>query len=61
MSNNPPSPNDQRSNALNPNNPAHKEARDNRANQLNPNNPAYESSRQQPSANPGQGTKNGGK
>lgn len=32
-----PSSNDQRSNALNPNNPAHKAARDNRANQLNPN------------------------
>lgn len=32
-----PSPNDQRSNTLNPNNPAYKAARDNRANQLNPN------------------------
>ena len=33
----PPSPNDQRSNAKNPNNPAHKQAGDNRSNQLNPN------------------------
>ncbi len=32
-----PSPNDQRSNTMNPNNPAHKATRDNRANQLNPN------------------------
>lgn len=31
------SPNDQRSNVKNPNNPAHKAARDNRANQKNPN------------------------
>ncbi len=35
-----PSPNDQRSNALNPNNAAFKAAGDNRANQMNPNNPA---------------------
>lgn len=35
-----PTPNDQRSNVLNPNNPAHKANQDNRANQLNPNNPA---------------------
>lgn len=40
--NNPPRPNDQRANQLNPNNPAHKAAQDNRANQLNPNNPAYQ-------------------
>jgi hypothetical protein len=33
----PPSPNDQRSNVKNPNNPAHQAARDNRSNQLNPN------------------------
>lgn len=32
-----PSPNDQRSNVKNPNNPAHKASKDNRANQLNPN------------------------
>lgn len=38
MSNNkPPTPNDQRSNVKNPNNPAHQADRDNRANQLNPN------------------------
>jgi hypothetical protein len=40
-----PSPNDQRSNTLNPNNPAHQSANNNRSNQLNPNNPAYKSSR----------------
>ena len=33
-----PSPNDQRGNVKNPNNPANKAARDNRANQKNPNN-----------------------
>ena len=37
--------NDDRSNTLNPNNPANKAARDNRANQLNPNSRAYRSSR----------------
>lgn len=31
------SPNDQRSNTKNPNNPAYKSAQDNRSNQLNPN------------------------
>ena len=40
------SPNDQRANTKNPNNPAQKAAGDNRANQLNPNNPAHRSSRQ---------------
>jgi hypothetical protein len=39
------SPNDNRSNAKNPNNPASKAARDNRANQLNPQHSAYHSSR----------------
>jgi len=39
-----PSPNDQRSNALNPNNAAFKAAEDNRANQMNPNNPASKAS-----------------
>ena len=34
----PPTPNDQRSDVKNPNNPAHKQAQDNRADQLNPNN-----------------------
>ena len=33
------SPNDNRSNAKNPNNPASKASRDNRSNQKNPNNP----------------------
>lgn len=32
-----PTPNDQRSDVKNPNNPANKSAQDNRANQLNPN------------------------
>ncbi|MHA2249907.1 MAG: hypothetical protein ACXAD7_06075 [Candidatus Kariarchaeaceae archaeon] len=39
------SPNDQRSNTFNPNNPAYKAARDNRSNQLNPRHPGYRSSR----------------
>lgn len=39
------SPNDQRADALNPNNPEHADAQDNRADQLNPNNEAYRSSR----------------
>jgi len=34
-------PNDDRSDTLNPNNPAYDAARDNRADQLNPNNPRY--------------------
>ena len=42
-----PSPNDQRSNVMNPNNPEYQSAIDNRSNQLNPNNPAYWSSRGQ--------------
>ena len=33
-----PTPNDQRSDTKNSNNPAHKQAQDNRADQLNPNN-----------------------
>jgi len=37
--------NNQRSNSLNPNNPAYCQGQNNRANQLNPNNPAYRSSR----------------
>ena len=40
-----PSPNDQRSNVMNPNNPAHQDAADNRSDQMNPNNPAHDSSR----------------
>ena len=36
------SANDQRSNNLNPNNPAYQAAQDNRSNQLNPNNEEYE-------------------
>jgi hypothetical protein len=34
-----------RSNSMNPNNPAHHASADNRSNQANPNNPAYYSSR----------------
>ena len=40
-----PSPNDQRSNALNPNNAAFNAAADNRANQLNPEHPVSKASR----------------
>lgn len=39
------SPNDNRSDSMNPNNPAHKAAADNRSNQMNPNNPAHPLSR----------------
>ena len=39
------SPNDDRSDSMNPNNPASQAADDNRSNQMNPNNPAYDSSR----------------
>ena len=42
------SPNDQRSDALNPNNPASKAAADNRSDQLNPTSPAYRASREKP-------------
>ena len=38
-------PNDDRSDSLNPNNPAEQAAADNRSSQMNPNNPAYHSSR----------------
>ena len=41
------SPNDDRSDSMNPNNPANQAATDNRSNQLNSNNPAYHSSRGQ--------------
>jgi hypothetical protein len=37
--------NDDRSDSLNPNNPAHDAAIDNRSNQMNPNNPSYDSSK----------------
>ena len=36
------SPNDDRPDSKNPNNPAYQSAMDNRSNQLNPNNPEYE-------------------
>ena len=39
------SSNDDRSDSMNPNNPAHQAAMDNRNDQMNPNNPAYHSSR----------------
>ena len=35
------SSNDDRSNSMNPNNPAYQASVDNRSNQLNPNNPEY--------------------
>ncbi len=41
-----PTPNDQRSNTKNPNNPAQKAAQDNRSNQLNPNSPRHSSNTQ---------------
>ena len=34
--------NDNRSNSMNPNNPAYEASQDNRSDQLNPNNPEYE-------------------
>ena len=40
-----PSPNTNRSNVINPNNPAFRSAANNRSNQMNPNSPAYRSSR----------------
>ena len=40
-----PSPNDQRSNTLNSNNPASRATASNRANQMNPNNPSFRASR----------------
>jgi len=40
-----PSPNTNRSNVMNPNNPTFRAAANNRGNQMNPNNPAYRSSR----------------
>ncbi len=40
-----PTSNDQRSNSMNPNNPAFQAANDNRSNQMNPNNAAYRSCR----------------
>ena len=43
---NRPSKNDQRSNAMNPNNQAHKDAQDNRSRQLNPEDEVYEKSRE---------------
>jgi len=39
------SPNDDRSDSMNPNNDAYQASMDNRSNQMNPNNPAYRSSR----------------
>lgn len=36
-----PTPNDQRSNTKNPNNPAQKASQDNRSNQMNPNSPRH--------------------
>lgn len=39
-------PNDDRSDSLNPNNEAYEDSRDNRSRQLNPEHPAYQRSRQ---------------
>ena len=43
-----PTPNDQRSDVKNPNNPAHKEAGDNRSRQTNPQDPKHTGPREQP-------------
>ena len=45
MARNRSSRNNQRSNSMNPNNPAYEASRDNRSNQHNPNNSSYHSSR----------------
>jgi hypothetical protein len=45
-----PSPNDQRSNSMNPNNPAYTASEVNRGVQLNPNNPEYKGPTPKPSA-----------
>ena len=37
-----PTPNDQRADVNNPNNPAHKDAQDNRSGQLNPQDPKHQ-------------------
>ena len=42
---NDPSPDDNRSNSLNPNNPASRSVANNRSNQMNPNTPAHRTSR----------------
>jgi hypothetical protein len=47
-----PSPNDQRSNVKNPNNPASQQDRDNRSSQLNPNHPAHPGAGKPPSGSP---------
>lgn len=41
-----PTPNDQRSDVKNPNNPAHKDAGDNRSRQLNPQDPKHQGPRE---------------
>jgi hypothetical protein len=43
-----PTPNDQRSDVKNPNNPAHKEAGDNRSRQVNPQDPRHQAPREPP-------------
>ncbi|MCP3142920.1 hypothetical protein [Pyxidicoccus xibeiensis] len=53
-----PSPNDQRSNTKNPNNPAQKSAQENRSNQMNPNNPRH--STNTPGGGSSGGTSGGG-
>ncbi|WFN33868.1 hypothetical protein L1S32_08430 [Methanogenium sp. S4BF] len=41
------SPNDDRSDSMNPNNPAYDAARDNRSDQLNPNNERYQGDKEE--------------
>jgi hypothetical protein len=45
-----PTPNDQRANVKNPNNPAHKAAADNHAQQLDPQDPKHQGPREAPPA-----------
>ncbi len=54
-----PTPNDQRSDALNPNNPAHQAAQDNRSRQLNPQDPAWHASRGKSSGGGKSGSRGG--
>lgn len=49
-----PTPNDQRANVKNPNNPAHKDARDNTSRQANPQDPKHQPGHQRQPPGPGQ-------
>ncbi|MEO5725766.1 MAG: hypothetical protein ABI134_25865 [Byssovorax sp.] len=49
-----PTPNDQRSDVKNPNNPAHQDARDNESRQANPQDPKHQPGQQRQPPGPGQ-------